>query len=255
MIKYLLGFKDCSNDDEIIIMDFFSGSATTAEAVMRLSTEYKNKPVKYILVQLQEDLNKSLSSASTPSEKEIIQNAIDLCNEKKWPCLLTEVAKERIRRAGKKIKEEAELQGIALDTGFRVFKVDESNMQDVYFQPAALTQDDLGLQFDNVKPDRSDLDLLFGAMLDWGVKLSLPMSKSTIDDCDVYTVNEGDLVACFSENITENIIAFIAEKMPLRVLFRDSCFSSDASKINIFEQFKQRLGWSDEEAMKNIRVI
>lgn len=255
LIKYLLGFRDCSNDDDIIVMDFFSGSATTAEAVMHLSAEYKNKPVKYILVQLQEDLNKSLASASTPSEKEIIQNAIDLCNEKKWPCLLTEVAKERIRRAGKKIKEDAVLQGQDLDTGFRVFKVDESNMQDVYFQPVVLTQDGLGLQFDNVKPDRTDLDLLFGAMLDWGVKLSLPMSKTTIDDCDVYTVNEGDLVACFSENITDNIIAYIAEQTPLRVLFRDSCFSSDASKINIFEQFKQRLGWSDEEAMKNIRVI
>ena len=108
---------------------------------------------------------------------------------------------------------------------------------------------------DNVKPDRTDLDLLFGAMLDWGVQLSLPMSKTTIDGCDVYTVNDGDLVACFAENITENVIAHIADQSPLRVLFRDSCFKTDADKINIFEQFKQRLGWSDEEAMKNIRVI
>lgn len=255
LIKYLLGFLDCSNDDEIIIMDFFSGSATTAEAVMRLSSEYEEKSVKYILVQLQEDLHKSLSSASTPSEKEIIQNAIDLCNDNSWPCLLTEVAKERIRRAGRKIQDELGASHHSLDTGFRVFKVDDSNMQDVYFQPAALRQDDLGLLFDNVKPDRTDLDLLFGAMLDWGVKLSLPMSKSTIDECDVYSVNDGDLAACFAENISENVIAFIADQSPLRVLFRDSCFHSDASKINIFEQFKQRLGWSDEEAMNNIRVI
>lgn len=255
LIKYLLGFKDCSNDNEIIVMDFFSGSATTAEAVMQFAIENPDIPVKYILVQLQEDLNKSLNSANTPSEKEIIQNAIDFCNENQWPCVITELAKERIRRAGRKIKEEAGLQGQSLDTGFRVFRVDESNMEDVYFQPAALGQDKLGLLFDNVKPDRTDLDLLFGAMLDWGVQLSLPMSKATIDGHDVYTVNEGDLVACFADNITENVIAHIADQAPLRVLFRDSCFSSDADKINIFEQFKQRLGWSDEEAMKNIRVI
>lgn len=255
LVKYLLGFRDISNDDEIIVMDFFSGSGTTAEAVMQLSLEITNKPVKYILVQLQEDLHKSLASANTPSEKEIIQNAIDLCNENKMPCYITEVAKERIRRAGRKIKEEAGLQGQNFDTGFRVFRVDESNMEDVYFQPASLSQDKLDLLLDNVKPDRTDLDLLFGAMLDWGVQLSLPMSKATIDGCNVYTVNAGDLVACFAENITENVIAHIADQSPLRVLFRDSCFKTDADKINIFEQFKQRLGWSDEEAMKNIRVI
>ena len=255
LIKYLLGFKDISKDDEVIIMDFFSGSATTAEAVMQFSLETTDKPIKYILVQLQEDLHQSLASANTPSEKEIIQNAIDFCNEHQKPCYITEVAKERIRRAGQKIKEKASLQGQDLDTGFRVFRVDDSNMEDVYFQPAALRQEDLGSLFDNVKPGRTDLDLLFGAMLDWGVKLSLPMSKANIDGCDVYTINEGDLVACFAENITENVIAHIADQSPLRVLFRDSCFNSDADKINIFEQFKQRLGWSDEEAMKNIRVI
>ncbi|MCH5235887.1 MAG: site-specific DNA-methyltransferase [Muribaculaceae bacterium] len=255
LIKYLLGFRDCSNDDEIIIMDFFSGSGTTAEAVIEMSKDIIDKPIKYILVQLQEDLYKSLASANTPSEKEIIQNAIDLCNENNWPCVITEVAKERIRRAGKKIKEEAGLQGQNIDTGFRVFRVDESNFEDVYFQPAALSQNDLGLLIDNVKPGRTDLDLLFGAMLDWGVQLSLPMQKETIDGKGVYSVNGGDLVACFANDITENIIAHIAEKSPLRVLFRDSCFKSDAVKINIFEQLKQRLDWSDEEAIKNIRVI
>ena len=168
---------------------------------------------------------------------------------------ICEIGKERIRRAGRKIKEEAGLQGQNLDTGFRVFRVDESNMEDVYFQPAALSQNKLDLFLDNVKPDRTDLDLLFGAMLDWGVQLSLPMSKATIDDCNVYTVNDGDLVACFAEDITGNVIAHIADQYPLRVLFRDSCFKTDADKINIFEQFKQLLGWSDEEAMKNIRVI
>ena len=219
-----------------IVLDFFSGSATTAHAVMQLNAD-DNLNRTFILVQLPEKIDKD-SEAYYAGYSNI-----------------PEIAKERIRRAGRKIKEGSGLQGQSLDTGFRVFRVDESNMEDVYFQPAALSQDKLDLFLDNVKPDRTDLDLLFGAMLDWGVKLSLPMSKATVDGCDVYTVNEGDLVACFAENITENVIAHIADQSPLRVLFRDSCFNSDADKINIFEQFKQRLGWSDEEAMKNIRVI
>ena len=249
LIQYLLNFK---KDKDAVILDFFSGSSTTAEAVIRLNMDGGTR--RFIMVQIPEDLNKNLLSAEE-NEKAILNNAINLCDELDKPHLLTEVAKERIRRAGRKIKEEAGLQGQNLDTGFRVFRVADSNMEDVYFQPTALSQDKLDLFLDNVKPDRSDLDLLFGAMLDWGVKLSLPMSKATIDGCDVYTVNEGDLVACFAENITENVIAHIANQSPLRVLFRDSCFNSDADKINIFEQFKQRLGWSDEEAMKNIRVI
>lgn len=219
-----------------IVLDFFSGSASTAEAVLHKNAS-SNIRAKYIMVQLPELLDESNRGKN---------------NEYKTIC---DLAKERIRRAGRKIKEEAGLHGQDLDIGFRVFRVDESNMEDVYFQPAALRQQDLTSLFDNVKPDRTHLDLLFGAMLDWGVQLSLPMSKATIDGRDVYTVNEGDLVACFAENITENVIAHIADQSPLRVLFRDSCFNNDADKINIFEQFKQRLNWSDEEAMKNIRVI
>ena len=250
LIKYLISYLE---DKDYICMDFFSGSSTTADAVIRLNKDDGGSR-RFIMVQLPENLDNNLSTAEE-SEKKILNNAIALCNELHKPHLLTEVAKERIRRAGRKIKEEAGLHGQDLDIGFRVFRVDESNMEDVYFQPAALRQQDLTSLFDNVKPDRTDLDLLFGAMLDWGVQLSLPMSKATIDGRDVYTVNEGDLVACFAENITENVIAHIADQSPLRVLFRDSCFNTDADKINIFEQFKQRLNWSDEEAMKNIRVI
>lgn len=250
LIKYLISYLE---DKDYICMDFFSGSSTTADAVIRLNKDDGGSR-RFIMVQLPENLDNNLSTAEE-SEKKILNNAISLCNELHKPHLLTEVAKERIRRAGRKIKEEAGLHGQDLDIGFRVFRVDESNMEDVYFQPAALRQQDLTSLFDNVKPDRTDLDLLFGAMLDWGVQLSLPMSKATIDGRDVYTVNEGDLVACFAENITENVIAHIADQSPLRVLFRDSCFNTDADKINIFEQFKQRLNWSDEEAMKNIRVI
>ena len=222
--------------NDSIILDFFSGSATTAHAVMKLNAEDGGKR-KFIMVQLPEPTEEGSEARKAGYE--------NIC----------EIGKERSRRAGRKIKEEAGLQGQNLDTGFRVFRVDESNMEDVYFQPASLSQDQLDLFLDNVKPGRTDLDLLFGAMLDWGVQLSLPMSKTTIDNSEVYTVNEGDLVACFAENITENVIAHIADQSPLRVLFRDSCFKTDADKINIFEQFKQRLGWSDEEAMKNIRVI
>lgn len=234
LLEFLTQIANTKQDS--IILDFFSGSATTAHAVMKLNAEDGGNR-KFIMVQLPEQTEEDSEARKAGYE--------NIC----------EIGKERIRRAGRKIKEEAGLHGQDLDIGFRVFRVDESNMEDVYFQPAALSQDKLDLFLDNVKPDRTDLDLLFGAMLDWGVQLSLPMSKATIDGRDVYTVNEGDLVACFAENITENVIAHIADQSPLRVLFRDSCFKTDADKINIFEQFKQRLGWSDEEAMKNIRVI
>lgn len=233
LLTFLIGLQ-CKNND--LILDFFSGSATTAHAVMKLNADDGGNR-KFIMVQLPEKTEEDSEARKAGYE--------NIC----------EIGKERIRRAGRKIKEEAGLHGQDLDIGFRVFRVDESNMEDVYFQPAALRQQDLTSLFDNVKPDRTDLDLLFGAMLDWGVQLSLPMSKATIDGRDVYTVNEGDLMACFAENITENVIAHIADQSPLRVLFRDSCFNTDADKINIFEQFKQRLNWSDEEAMKNIRVI
>ncbi len=236
-IELLRGISKVANlKDDDIALDFFSGSATTAHAVMQLNAEDGGNR-KFILVQLPETTDEDSEARKAGYET------------------VCEIGKERIRRAGRKIKEEAGLQGKGLDTGFRVFRVDESNMEDVYFRPAALRQEDLGLLFDNVKPDRTDLDLLFGAMLDWGVQLSLPMSKTTVDGCDVYTVNEGDLVACFADNISENVIEYIAGQSPLRVLFRDSCFGSDADKINIFELFKQRLGWSDDDAHKIIRVI
>ena len=168
---------------------------------------------------------------------------------------IPEIAKERIRRAGKKIKEESGLQGQNLDTGFRVFRLDESNMEEVYFAPKEYKQEQLDLLLDNVKSDRNDLDLLFGAMLDWGVQLSLPMTTEVVDGKTIYSVNDGDLVACFADNVTENVVRTIAYKQPLRILFRDSCFERDDAKINIFESLKQQLDWSEEEAMKSIKVI
>lgn len=218
------------------IMDFFSGSATTAHAVMQSNSEDEGKR-NFICVQIPEE---------TPADSDARNAGYNT---------IPEIAKERIRRAGKKIKEEAPLTTQNLDTGFRVFKLSDSNFNEVYFTPKEFTQDLLSGLENNIKEGRTDLDLLFGAMLDWGVQLSLPMSKETVDGCDIYTVNEGDLVACFSENITENVVSAMASKMPLRVLFRDSCFSEDKAKINVFELFKQKLDWGEDEAIKNIRVI
>lgn len=142
-----------------------------------------------------------------------------------------------------------------LDTGFRVFRLDESNYEEVSKAPNEYSQGTLSLFENNIKADRTDLDLLFGAMLAWSVTLDLPMETDVVDGCTVYTVNGGDLVACFSDGITDNVVASMAAKMPLRVLFRDACFTQDAQKINIYEQFKQAMDWTDDEAMKNIRVI
>ena len=221
-------------NDDSIVLDFFSGSATTAHALMKTNAE-KDKHCKFILVQLLEEV----------SEKKKDQGYETICD----------IGKERLRRAGRKIKEESGLMAQNLDTGFRVFKLSDSNFNEVYFSPKEFTQDLLSGLESNIKEGRTDLDLLFGAMLDWGVQLSLPMSKETVDGCDIYTVNEGDLVACFSENITETVVSAMAAKMPLRVLFRDSCFSEDKAKINVFELFKQKLDWGEDEAIKNIRVI
>ena len=229
-------FVDSFTDKDSLIVDFFSGSATTAHAVMLMNAEDFGKR-NYICVQLPEE---------TPEDSEARQVGYKT---------IPEIAKERIRRAGKKIKEESGLMAQNLDTGFRVLKLADSNFNEVYFSPKEVTQDLLSGLESNIKEDRTDLDLLFGAMLDWGVQLSLPMSKETVDGCDIYTVNDGDLVACFSENVTENVVAAMAAKMPLRVLFRDSCFTEDKSKINVFELFKQKLDWDEDEAIKNIRVI
>lgn len=255
-------------DKECIVMDFFSGSGTTAQAVMELNAADGGNR-KYILVQLQEKTDEK-GQAYRDGYKNIC-----------------EIAEERIRRAGKKIKEELQgaalvavrngkssqgdlfdqgnqqadghegrtLQADDLDTGFRVFRIDSSNMKDVYFAPKDLEPQQLELFADNVKEDRTELDLLYGCMVDWGVQLSLPLATETIDGVTVYTVNEGDLVACFGKPITDNVVKAMADKAPLRVLFRDSCFEKDEQKINIFEQFKQLLGWSDDEALNNIRVI
>lgn len=249
LLKYLLHYFE---EKYFIALDFFSGSGTLADAVMQLNSEDGGNR-KYIVVQLPENLDQNCKKASD-KEKVIINNAIELCETLNVPHLLTEVAKERIRRAGKKIKEEHP-EAKDLDTGFRVFRVDESNFEEVEHTPKEYNQDQLELFLNNVKSDRDDLDLLFGCMLDWGVKLSLPMSSEKVDGKMIYTVNDGDLVACFAEKVTDKVVKAMADKQPLRVIFRDSCFAQDADKINIYETFKQLLDWSDENVKNNIRVI
>ena len=233
LIKELIKLGSMPKD---IVLDFFSGSSTTAHAVMQLNSEDEGNR-KYIMVQLLEE---------TPEDSEARKAGYNT---------IPEIAKERIRRAGKKIKEESPLTTQNLDTGFRVFRLADSNFEEVKKAPGEYDQSQLDLFLDNVKSDRTDLDLLFGVMLSWGVQLSLPMTSEEVDGKMIYTVNEGDLVACFADDVTENIVKAMADKQPLRVLFRDSCFARDDAKINVFETFKQLLDWSEEEAMKNIKVI
>ena len=232
LIERLITLANLKEDS--IVLDFFSGSATTAHALMQVNAK-KDKSCKYILVQLPELVSETKKDLGYKN--------------------ICEIGEERIRRAGKKIKEESPLTTADLDTGFRVFRLEEGNYEDVKRSPKEFKQDQLDLFLNNIKTDRNDLDLLFGCMLDWGVQLSLPMTQEVVDGKTIYTVNDGDLVACFAENVSEDVVKAMADKMPLRVIFRDSCFAQDADKINIYETFKQKLDWSDQEVVKNIRVI
>lgn len=213
--------KLCNYDGNDIILDFFSGSATTAHAVMQLNAEDGGNR-KFIMVQLPE---------ATEEDSEAYKSGYkNIC----------EIGKERIRRAGKKILEEnKDKEGIEnLDIGFRVLKLDDTNMRDVYYSPSEYSQDLLSTLESNVKPDRSDLDLLFGCLLEWGLPLSFPYSCEKIGECTVHNYNDGDLIACFDENIPESVIKEIAKKRPLRAVFRDSSFANSPSKINVAEIFK-----------------
>ena len=218
LIKRLLQIGSNSHD---IILDFFSGSSTTADAVMQLNSEDGGNR-KFIMVQLPEKTDET-SEAYKAGYKNIC-----------------EIGKERIRRAGKKILEEnKDKEGIEnLDIGFRALKLDDTNMRDVYYSPSEYSQNLLSLLESNVKPDRSDLDLLFGCLLEWGLPLSLPYACEKIGECTVHNYNDGDLIACFDENIPESVIKEIAKKRPLRAVFRDGSFANSPSKINVAEIFK-----------------
>ena len=262
LIKLLLKLATEEND---IVLDFFSGSATTAEAVMTLNLEkLSNQNRHFILIQLPEK-TKTKSNAYKAGYKTIC-----------------DIGKERIRRAGDKIKVELKKKnenksdvdanpqldltaentdnslqsnklqkltggGISiqdkeihdsLDIGFRVFKVDDSNMKDVYYSAEETSQKMLAGLESNIKEDRTDMDLLYGCLLDWGLPLSLPHTSETIDGVTVHTVNNGDLIACFNADIPESAIRTIAQRKPLRAVFRDSSFATSPEKINVTEIFK-----------------
>lgn len=204
---------------EDIVLDFFSGSATTAHAVMQLNAEDGGHR-KFIMVQLDEPCDEK-SEAYKAGYKNIC-----------------EIGKERIRRAGEKIKSESPLTTADLDTGFRVFKLAGSNMKDVYYAPGEITQQSLSDMVSNIREDRTDLDLLFGCLLEWGLPLSMPYTSEQLEGCTVHTYNEGDLIACFDKNVPETVVKEIAKRKPLRAVFRDSSFADSPAKINVFEIFK-----------------
>lgn len=215
LLKRLLTLANLK--DNSIVLDFFSGSATTAHAVMQMNAE-KGSHIKYAMVQLPE-----------------------VCDEegtayKAGFSTICEIGKERIRRAAKKIAEEN--PNAIFDNGFRVFKLAESNMKDVFYAPADYDQGMLAMLESNIKEDCTDLDLLFGCLLEWGLPLSMPYTSEEIEGCTVHTYNEGDLIACFDENIPDTVIKEIAKRQPLRAVFRDSSFNGSPAKINVGEIFK-----------------
>ncbi len=216
-VGLLLELLRLGSGQDCTVLDFFSGSATTAHAVMQLNAEDGGHR-KFIMVQLPEP-----------------------CDEKSEACKagyknICEIGKERIRRAGDKLR--AEHPDAHLDTGFRVFRVDSSNMKDVYYQPEELEQQSLLDMVSNIKEDRTDLDLLYACLLDWGVEIHLPHTSTDLDGCTVHNVDNGALVACFSPNVPRSVVEYMAKQQPLRAVFRDSAFASDDAKINVTEIFK-----------------
>ena len=240
----LLHFAKMATQHDSIVLDFFSGSATTAHAVMQLNAEDGGHR-KFIMVQLPEKCDEA-SEAYKAGYKNIC-----------------EIGKERIRRAGEKILKEQlgnnnstlNSPNSKLDIGFRVLKLDSTNMKDVYYAPCDYDQDFLHQLESNIKDDRTDLDLLFGCLIDWGLPLSLPYKSEQIDGCTVHTYNDGDLIACFDANVPESVVKEIAKRKPLRAVFRDSGFASSPEKINMFEIFKLYMPEDAGDISKRVRVI
>ena len=284
-VKLITRLLQIGSSPEDIILDFFSGSATTAHAVMQLNAEDGGHR-KFIMVQLPEPCDKK-SEAYKAGYKNIC-----------------EIGKERIRRAGEKIKnslrenggdirhfakhietaprksfaspdgqttfsvpmipaqwskadetEDNQKMADELDIGFRVLKLDDSNMKDVYYAADDYDQRNLMDMISNIKEDRTDLDLLFGCLLDWGLPLSMPYQSEQIDGCTVHTYNDGDLIACFDANGPESVVKEIAKRKPLRAVFRDSSFADSPSKINVFEIFKLYMPKDANDISKRVRVI
>ena len=243
-VKLITRLLQIGSNPEDIVLDFFSGSATTAHAVMQLNAEDGGHR-KFIMVQLPEKCDEA-SEAYKAGYKNIC-----------------EIGKERIRRAGEKILKEQLANNNStlnspnskLDIGFRVLKLDSTNMKDVYYAPCDYDQDFLHQLESNIKDDRTDLDLLFGCLIDWGLPLSLPYKSEQIDGCTVHTYNDGELIACFDANVPESVVKEIAQRKPLHAVFRDSGFASSPEKINMFEIFKLYMPEDAGDITKRVRVI
>ena len=225
-------------NDGDIVLDFFSGSATTAHAVYEANTSGKIKNVKYILVQIAENLDESLKNAQKDAVR-TLEVGIEYLDKVHKPHTICEIGKERIRRAGRKIKEDAGLTAPAnLDIGFRCLRLDESNMKPVYYTPDKVTQTDLFSLVDNVKPDRTPEDLLFQVMLDLGVLLSSPIEVKEIAGKKVFNVADGFLLACFDHDVTDETVKAIAQMKPYYAVFRDSSMASDSVATNFDQIFE-----------------
>lgn len=221
-VKLLHKFLSIGTQKNSLILDFFSGSATTAHACMQLNAEDGGNR-KFIMVQLPE--------VCAPDSEAAKAGYKNIC----------EIGKERIRRAGEKIKAEHATTAPNLDIGFRVLKIDESIMKDVFYSPNETSQDLLSTLESNIKENRTDLDLLFACLVDWGVELSMPLRTESIDGVEIHTMSDGDtpaLIACFAQNIPETVVRKIAARHPLRAVFRDSSFADSPAKINLTEIFK-----------------
>lgn len=195
-----------------------------------------------------------LNAEDGGSRKFMMVQLPELCDEKSEAFkagykTIAEIGKERIRRAGKRIKAEHGDKAKNLDTGFRVFKVDTSNLKDVYYAPDQLQQKQLDLFADHIKPDRRPEDLLFQVFLDWGLDLTLPITKESIDDKTVFFVDTNALLACFDPGITEELVKKLAKRQPLRAVFRDDAFGSDSVKINVEQIFKLLSPGTEVKAM------
>ena len=213
--KLLELFVQNFSGDGDIVMDFFAGSSSTAHATFNANFK-DGKSRRFIMIQ--SDEGNDLRGSEYTS--------------------IADFGKERRRRAGKAILEEGGLLSQGLDVGFRVLKLDDGNMNDVYYSAGEFQQNMLSLLESNIKSDRNDLDLLFGCLLDWGLPLSLPFNTEITEGCSLYLYNEGDLIACFNENIPDSVVRAIAKKQPLKAVFRDSSFSGSPAKINVGEIFK-----------------
>ncbi len=233
LIEYLINFIADEND---VVMDFFAGSGTTAEAVYSWCNKH-NKKIRYVLVQLDEDLEQTLKNSKARS---IVQNGIDYLNLHNKPLYLTELTKIRIQKAIDKYKQTG---GGFLDLGFRVLKVDSSNFnENLARTPKGTIQENLlNYAVDNIKPDRIPEDLLFQILLNLGLDLALPIRSEKLDHCLIFTVavDHEDLIACFDSDLTKSIFESLAKRNPEWAVFRDSSFATDADKINAKQIFHQ----------------